>query len=80
LKTITITQDDSGQLMVDVDQDGQPVGEPYSCESPDECLEYVGEQLAGQEPAEDMLEPAEPAADDYEKTWNEEAAKRPSMM
>lgn len=81
MKTITITQDDSGQLNVQVEQDGQAAGEPYSCESPDECLEYVGDQLAGNEEPADEEAASEPAEQDeraaYAQAWNDEASKRP---
>lgn len=56
---ITINVDDqSGQITVEAD--GK---EPYSCESTEECLDYLeGLLMGGEEPAEAM--------------WNEEAAKR----
>lgn len=57
---ITITMDEqSGQLTVEAD--GK---EPYSCESTEDCLEYVEGLLSGGEM-------------DAEAMWNEEAAKRP---
>ncbi len=63
---ITITMNDqSGQLTVEAE--GK---EPYTCESAEECLDYVEMLLEGPET-------------DAQAMWNEEAAKRqpePEMM
>lgn len=70
---ITINVDDqSGQLTVEAD--GQ---QPYSCESPQECLDYLEGLLTGGEPAE---EAGEGEAPDMKAMWDQEAAKRPPMM
>ena len=45
---ITINIDEaSGRITVEAE--GQ---KPYECSSPDECLEYLGDMLKGEEPAE----------------------------
>ena len=78
MQQITITVDDDGKITVDVQEDGQPAGEPYACESMDECLDYVRSVMSEEqgEPAEEQgSEPAE----DYAAMWNEEAKKRPKQ-
>lgn len=71
---ITINVDDaSGRITVEAD--GQ---EPYECEDPRECLEYLSDLLMGEEgnePSQEQ-EAAEPEMD-AAAMWNEEAAKRP---
>lgn len=69
---ITITLDEqSGQPLVEAE--GR---EPYSCESPEECLDYV-EGLLGGEPAEEAGEGEAMPSGDMAAMWDEEAAKRP---
>lgn len=71
---ITINIDEaSGRITVEAE--GQ---QPYECSSVDECLEYLGDMLKGEEanePGQEM-EAAEPSGDMAEM-WNQEAAKRP---
>lgn len=47
--------------------------EPYSCESAEECLDYLEGLLTGGEPAEEAGEGEQP---DAQAMWSEEAAKR----
>lgn len=69
------------QIMINVDEASGRISveaegqEPYECESPRECLEYLGDLLMGEEGAEP--DQAEEGADDMAQMWNEEAAKRP---
>lgn len=80
MQTITITQDDDGRLSVQSDAGG----EPYECESPEECLEHVAGLLAGEPMADEAMDEAamgeEPMGEEaYAQAWNEEASKRPPM-
>jgi len=76
MQTITITVEDGGRITVDVQENGQPAGEPYRCESSAECLDYV-RSVMGEERGEAPQEQAAEPAEDYAAAWSEEAAKRP---
>lgn len=69
--TITIEIDDAGAATVTIDGN-----EPHQCGSIDECLEYLSDTLAGEEPNEpgQENEAAEPA--DMQAMWDQEAQKR----
>ena len=70
---ITINVDDqTGQITVEAD--GR---EPYSCESTEECMDYLEGLLTGGEPAEEAGEGEPMPSGDMAEMWNEEAAKRP---
>lgn len=72
---ITINVDEaSGRISVEAE--GQ---EPYECESPRECLEYLGDLLMGEDQGEPYQaeEGAELEGMDAAAMWDEEAAKRP---
>jgi len=70
---ITINVDDqTGQITVEAD--GQA---PYSCESPEECLEYLGGLLTGGGSAEEAGGGEAMPSGDMAAMWDEEAAKRP---
>jgi len=77
-KTITIEMADDGTIMVTSSEGG----EPYQCQSIDECRQYVDNMLAeeaGESPEEQTTEGPE----DYGQMWNEEAASRkpqPGLM
>lgn len=71
---ITINVDEAtGQITVEAE--GQ---EPYQCSSTDECLEYLGDMLKGEQPGE----PAGEEAADPQSMWDQEANKRsqPGLM
>jgi hypothetical protein len=72
MKTITIEIDDAGGSVVSVD--GEQV---YQCQSVDECLEYLGDMLRGEQP-EEPGQAADTAELDAASMWNEEAASRPA--
>lgn len=67
---ITINVDDQTGAIT-VEADGR---EPYSCQSTEECLDYLEGLMTGGEPAEEAGEGEEMNA---ATMWNEEAAKRP---
>jgi len=77
-KTITIEMADDGTIMVSSSEGG----EPYMCESIDECRQYVDNMLAeeaGESPQEQTMEGPE----EYGQMWKEEAASRkphPGLM
>jgi hypothetical protein len=76
-QTITINVDDGGRITVDAEENGQPMGDQYECDTPEECLQFVESVMTeeeGENPEEQMTEGPE----DYKKMWNEEAKKRPS--
>ena len=69
---IKITTDEAtGRITVESDG-----AEPYECQSPAECLDYVSD-LLGAEPqgADETGESVEP---DAATMWNEEASRRPA--
>ena len=78
MKQITITIGDDGQVTVETSEGG----EPYQCESIDECRQYVDQMLAeegGEGPEEQMAEGQE----DYGQMWQQEAKNRqpqPGLM
>jgi len=77
-KTITIEMADDGQITV-MSSEG---GEPYLCESIDECRQYVDNMLA-EEAGEGPQEQATEGPEEYGQMWNEEAANRkpqPGLM
>ncbi len=78
---ITIEVSDDGQISVMAEENGQPMGEPYQCDSVDECMQFVGKMLA-EEGGESAAEQQGEAPEDYESMWNEEAAQRkqPGLM
>lgn len=71
---ITINVDDqTGQITVEAD--GQA---PYSCESPEECLDYLADVLGGGGGSPEGAGEGEPMpSGDMAAMWDEEAAKRP---
>ena len=80
-QTITIEMSDEGQIMVTAEENGQPAGEPYECDSADECLQFVGAMLkeeGGESPEEAKTEGPE----DYKAMWEQEAGsrKQPGLM
>ena len=77
MQTITITVDDDMKIMVDVEEDGQVVGEPYECESAEECLQYVASVIS--EESSEMPGEVEPA-EDYSAMWNQESKMRGEKM
>lgn len=78
-KTITIEMADDGQITVSTSEGG----EPYVCETIDECRKYVDMMLAeeqGESPEEQATEEPE---EDYGEMWKEEAKARqpqPGLM
>ena len=84
MQTITITVGDDKTIMVDVEEDGQVVGEPYQCESAEECLQYVQSVMSKGPMADDSMAD-ESMADgsersDYSSMWNEESKMRGQKM
>ena len=77
MQTITITTDDDMKIMVAVEEDGQPAGEPYECASPEECLQYV-QSVMGEESSETAGEAEAP--ENYSAMWNQESKKRGEKM
>lgn len=78
---ITIEVSDENQITVTAEENGQPAGEPYECDSVDECMQFVGAMLkeeGGESPEEQQTEGPE----DYKAAWDEEAAgrKQPGLM
>lgn len=80
-QTITIELSDDGQITVTAEENGQPAGEPYQCDSVEECLRFVGDML-GEEGGESPEEQKTEGPEDYQSMWNEEAASRktPGLM
>lgn len=77
MQTITINVDDDGQITVDIMENGEPAGEPYECQSPEECLQYVKSVMteeSGEMPGE-MEKP-----ENYKRMWAEESKKRGEQM
>ena len=74
---ITINIDDDGKIMVTAEEDGQQMGEPYECDSPEECLQFI-ESIMTEEKGETPEEGMNEAPEDYAKMWKEESKKRPS--
>lgn len=77
-KTITIEIADDGQIMV-MSSEG---GEPYQCESIDECRQYVDKMLA-EEAGESPEEQSTEGPEEYGAMWEQEAASRkpqPGLM
>lgn len=64
MQTITITIADDGRIVVE--SEGQ---EPYTCNSSEECMEYLEGVIGGEANGEEAM-------------WNEEADKRsqPGLM
>jgi hypothetical protein len=79
MQQITITVDDSGKISVDTQENGQPAGEPYECESMDECLQYV-KSIMSEEQGETPEEQTTEGPENYEQLWNEESKKRGEQM
>lgn len=78
MKQITITLGDDGQITVESSEGG----EPYMCESIDECRQYVDKMLA-EEAGESPEEQATESQEDYGQMWEQEAASRkpqPGLM
>jgi hypothetical protein len=78
MKQITITIGDDGRITVESSEGG----EPYQCESIDECRKYVDMMLA-EEGGESPEEQATEGPEDYGKMWKQEAQKRqpqPGLM
>ena len=73
MQTITINVGDDGRITVDVEEDGQPVGEPYECQSLNECLQYV-KSVMTEESGEAPGETEQP--ENYARMWREESKKR----
>ena len=89
MQTITITVGDDKTIIVDVEEDGQVVGEPYQCESAEECLQYVQSVMDKGPMADDSMADEsmadESMADgsersDYSSMWNEESKMRGQKM
>jgi len=77
-KTITIEMADDGTVTVTSSEGG----EPYQCESIDECRQYVDKMLA-EEAGESPKEQATEGPEKYGQMWNEEASARkpqPGLM
>lgn len=78
MKQITITMQDDGAISVESSEGG----EPYQCESIDECRQYVDKMLA-EEAGESPEEQATEGPEDYGQMWEQEAANRkpqPGLM
>lgn len=78
MKQITITMQDDGAITVESSEGG----EPYQCETIDECRQYVDKMLA-EEAGESPEEQATEGPENYGKMWNEEAGSRkpqPGLM
>jgi hypothetical protein len=78
MKQITITMQDDGTISVESSEGG----EPYQCESIDECRQYVDKMLA-EEAGESPEEQATEGPEDYGQMWEQEAANRkpqPGLM
>ena len=78
MKQITITIGDDGRTTVESSEGG----EPYECETIEECRQYVDQMLA-EESGEGSQEQAMEGEEDYGQAWNEEAAQRkpqPGLM
>lgn len=86
MQTITITVADDKTIMVDVEEDGQVVGEPYQCESAEECLQYVQSVMDKGPMADDsmadesMADESMADGSDYSAMWNAESKKRGAKM
>ena len=86
MQTITITVGDDKTILVDVEENGQVVGEPYQCESAEECLQYVQSVMnkgpMGEDAMADDSMADESMADgsDYSSMWNAESKKRGAKM
>ena len=76
-QTITIEVGDDGRILVTAEEDGQPMGEPYECDSPQECLQFI-ESIMTEDMGESPEEETTESAENYESMWNEEAGKRPA--
>ena len=72
MQQITITVGDDGKLTVETSEGG----EPYQCQSPDECLQYVG-MILKEESGESPQEQSTEGPENYGKMWEQEAQKRP---
>jgi hypothetical protein len=78
MKQITITIGDDGRTTVESSEGG----EPYECETIEECRQYVDKMLA-EESGEGSQEQAMEGEEAYGQMWNEEAAQRkpqPGLM
>lgn len=76
-QTITIEVGDDGRIVVTAEENGQPAGEPYECDSPQECLQFV-ESIMAEDMGESPEEQTTESPENYEAMWNEEAGKRPA--
>lgn len=74
MRQITITMADDGRITVE----SPDMEQPYTCDSVDECLEYVSDMLKGEE-ANEPGQAEEAAEPSMEAMWNEEAAQRPAQ-
>jgi hypothetical protein len=77
-KTITIEMADDGQITVSTSEGG----EPYVCETIDECRKYV-DMMLSEEQGESPEEQATEEPEDYGEMWKEEAKARqpqPGLM
>lgn len=81
-KKITVTTGgDEAQAGAQGEQPGQE-GQPYECQSADECLQYVG-MILKEEMGEGAQEEATEGPEDYGQMWQQEAKKRqpqPGLM
>jgi len=78
MKQITITMQDDGTITVESSEGG----EPYQCQSIDECRKYVDSMLA-EEAGESPEEQATEGQENYGQMWEQEAANRkpqPGLM
>jgi hypothetical protein len=77
-KTITIEMADDGSITVSTSEGG----EPYECQSIDECRKYV-DMMLSEEQGESPEEQSTEGQEDYGKMWNQEAKSRqpqPGLM
>jgi len=78
MQKVTITVGDDGNITVETSEGG----EPYQCQSTDECLKYVG-MILKEESGESPQEQSTEGPENYGKMWEQEAQKRqpqPGLM
>jgi len=78
MQQITITVGDDGTMTVETSEGG----EPYQCQSAEECLQYVG-MLLKEESGEGPQEQSTEGPENYGQMWEQEAASRkpqPGLM
>jgi hypothetical protein len=78
MQQITITVGDDGNITVETSEGG----EPYQCQTVDECLQYVG-MILKEESGEGPQEQSAEGPENYGQMWEQEAASRkpqPGLM